>query len=139
MKIILAFSTCRAPFPGQQPGFKWMQQTFMAIPVARSKWEVIEIPFGKDEALMSSKLDQVGINGEPHKSTGPVFTPNVVRSGDELAKRQSFFPAIRFHSLKYRPEDRAPAIRCFTHAGFGEFSIGIAHNNFHHNRPRSIV
>ena len=98
----------------------------MAIPVARSKWRVIEIPFGKDEALMSSKLDQVGVDGEPHKSTGPVFTPNVVRSGDELAKRQSFLPAIRFHSQKCRPEDRAPAIRCFTHAGCSEISTGIA-------------
>jgi len=126
MKIILAFSASRAPFPGRQPGFKWMQQTFMAIPVARSKREVIEIPFGKDEALMSSKLDQVGVDGEPHKTIGPVFIPNVVRSGDELAKRQSFFPAIRFHSRKYRPGDHAPAIRCFTHAGCGEFSTGIA-------------
>lgn len=95
----------------------------MVVPVAPSKREVIEIPLGKHEALLSSKLDLVCVDGEPHKSTGPAFTPGVVRSGDELAKRQWFLPAIHFHNLKYRPGDRATAIRCFPHAGFDESSI----------------
>ncbi len=87
----------------------------MAIPVVSLKWEVIEIPPGKHETLWPPKLDQVRIDGKPHKSTGPAFTPGVVRGGDELAKRQWFLPAIRLHTLKYSPRGRAPAMGCSPH------------------------
>jgi len=100
-----------------------MQQTLMAIPVVLSKREVIEIPPGKHEAPLSSKLDQLCVDGEPHKSAGPSFTPNIVRGSDELAKRQWFLPAIGLHGLKYKPGDHAPAIRCFPHAGLDESGI----------------
>ena len=92
----------------------------MAIPVVPSKREVIEIPFGKDETLLSSKLDHVCVDGEPYKSTGPAFTPSVVRSGDELAKRQGLLPAIRFHRLKYRPDGHAAAMGYSPHLWFCE-------------------
>jgi hypothetical protein len=97
----------------------------MVIPVVPSKREIIEIPLGKHEAVLSSKLELVCFDGEPHKSAGPAFTPGVVRCGDELAKRQWFPPAIRFHRLKYKPGDRATAIRCFTHAGVDESSVWL--------------
>jgi hypothetical protein len=94
----------------------------MAIPVVPLKREVIEIPSGKHEAVLSPKLNLMCVDGEPHKSTGPVFTPGVVRRGDELAKRPWFLPAIRFHNLKDKPAERASAIRCFPHAGLDESS-----------------
>jgi len=92
-----------------------MQQPFMAIPVVPSKREAVEIPSGKHEALLSSKLDQVRVDGEPYQSTGPASTPGVVRGADELPKRQRFLPAMRFHRLEYSPEDRAPAMGCSPH------------------------
>jgi hypothetical protein len=92
----------------------------MAIPVAFLKWEVIEIPLGKRKTLWSLKRDEVCVDSRPHKPTGPAFTPSIVHCVDELAKRQEFLPVIGFHSLKYRPGDRAPAIRCFPHAGLDE-------------------
>ena len=87
----------------------------MAIPVAISKREIVEIPFGKHETLWPPKPDQMRIDGKPHKSTGPACTPGIVRGGDELAKRQGFLPAIRFHRLKYRPDGRAPAMGYLPH------------------------
>jgi hypothetical protein len=88
----------------------------MAIPVVPLKREVIEIPSGKHEAVLSPKLNLMCVDGEPHKSTGPAFTPGVVRSGDELAKRQWFLAIIRFHRLKYRLGERAAAMGCSPHA-----------------------
>jgi hypothetical protein len=82
----------------------------MAIPVVHLKRKVIEVPLGKHEALLSPKLNQMCVDGEPYKSAAPAFTPDVVRSGDELAKRHGILAAIRFHRLKYRPNDRAPAM-----------------------------
>jgi len=87
----------------------------MAIPVVHLKWEIVEIPFGKHETLWLPKLEQVRIDGKPHKSTGPASTPGIVRRGDELAKRQWFLPAIRFHRLKYRPGGRTSAMGCLPH------------------------
>jgi hypothetical protein len=87
----------------------------MVIPVVPLKREVVEIPLGKHETLWPPKLVQVRVEGEPHKSTGPAFTPGIVRGGDELAKRQWFLPAIRFHRLKYKPGDRATAMGCSPH------------------------
>ena len=103
-----------------------MRYPFMAIPVAISKREIVEIPLGKHETLWTPKLDQLSIDGKPHKSTGPASTPGVVRRGDELAKCQGLLPAIRFHRLKYRPGDRAPAMGCFPHAGLDESGTRIA-------------
>jgi len=97
----------------------------MAIPVTFLKREVIEIPFGKHEAVLSPELDQVCVDGEPYKSAGPSFTPGVVRSGYELAKRQGLLPAICFHNLKYRPAERVTAIRCSPHAGLDESSVWL--------------
>jgi len=88
-----------------------------------SKREENEVPFGKDEALLSPKLDQVCIDGEPHKSTGPAFAPGVMRSGNELAKSQGLLPVISFHDLNYRPGDRVAAIRCSPHAVLDEFRL----------------
>jgi len=87
----------------------------MAIPVVPLKRKVIEIPPGKHEAVLSPKLNLMCVDGEPNKSTGPPSTPGVVRGGDELAKLQLFLPAIRFHSVKYRPDGRAPAMGCLPH------------------------
>jgi len=89
-------------------------------PGALSKREVIEIPLGKQEPFLSPKLNQMCIDGQPHKSTGPAFIPEIVRSGDELAKRQGLLPAIDFHILKYSLGYGTPAIRCFPHAGSDE-------------------
>jgi|SRR5208282_424075 len=97
----------------------------MAIPVVPLKREVVEIPSRKHKTLWPPKLDQVRVEGEPHKSTGPAFTPGIVRGGDELAKRQGFLPAIRFHNLKYRLGDRAAAMGCSPHAGLDEFGTRI--------------
>jgi hypothetical protein len=47
----------------------------------------------------------------------PGVYPGGVRSSDEPAKCQWLPPAIGFHSLKNRPAEGAPAIRCFPHAG----------------------
>ena len=102
----------------------------MVIPVAPSKREVIEIPSEKHEMLWFSKLDLVCVDGGPHKPTGPAFIPGIVRSSDELAECQRFFPAIRFHNVKYRPGERAPAIRCFTHAGHDESGARLPHDDF---------
>jgi len=44
------------------------------------------------------------VDGQPHKSTGPAFTPDIVRSGNELAKRQGLLPAIDFHIVKHSLE-----------------------------------
>jgi hypothetical protein len=63
-----------------------------------SKREVIKIPPGKHEMLWPPKRDLVGVDGEPRKPAGPAFTPGVVRRVDDLAKRQGFPPAIRFHA-----------------------------------------
>src|ERR1035438_1772183 len=92
----------------------------MAIAVAPSKWEVVEIPFGKPETLRPPKPDQMRVNGETNRSTDPAFTPGVVRGGDELAKCQGLLPAIRFHRLKYRPDGRAAAMGCSPHLSFCE-------------------
>jgi hypothetical protein len=94
-------------------------------PVVRSKREEIEIPPGKHIALLSSELDQVGIDGEPDKSTGPAPTPGIVRGAYEFAKRQRLLPVIRFHNTKHTPGDRAAAIRCSPHAGLAGFRIRI--------------
>ena len=44
-----------------------------------------------------------------------------VENNDCLSEPK-FKPAIGFYSLKYKPGDRTPAIRCFTHAGHDESS-----------------
>jgi hypothetical protein len=49
--------------------------------------------------LWASKFNQARVDGEPHNSSGPAFTPSVVRHGDELTKRQKVFPAIGLHSF----------------------------------------
>lgn len=93
------------------------------LPVAFLKWEAIEIPLGK--------RDQVHIDGRPHIPIGSAFTPGAVRRVDEPAQRQEFLPVIGFHSRKYRPEDRAPAIRCFPHAGLDEAGAQtLSHDDF---------
>ena len=94
-------------------------------PGALSKREVIEIPSEKHETLWFSKLGLVCVDGGPHKPTGPAFIPGIVRSGDELAKRQGLLRAICFHNLKYRPGERATAIRCSPHAGLYESGARI--------------
>jgi hypothetical protein len=78
--------------------FQMNAVTLHGHPDALSKREVIEIPLGKHEPLLSPKLNLVCVDGEPHKSTGPASTPGVVRGADELANRQGFLPAIDFHS-----------------------------------------
>jgi hypothetical protein len=85
-------------------------------PIVLSKREVIEVPLGEHEAVLSPKFNLVRVDSKPHKSTGPAFTPGVVRSGDELAKRQWFLAIIRFHRLKYRLGERAAAMGCSPHA-----------------------
>jgi hypothetical protein len=102
-----------------------MPHPFMAIPVVSSKRKVIEVSLEKHEPLWPPKLDQVRIDVKPYKSTGPVSTPSVMRSGDELAKCQWLLPAIRFHRLKYRPRDRATAMGYSPHAVIDETGARI--------------
>ena len=97
----------------------------MAIPVVSSKRKVIEVSLEKHEPLWPPKLDQVRIDVKPRKSTDPASTPGVVRGGNELAKRQWFLPAIRFHRLEYRPGGRTPAMGCSPHAVIDETGARI--------------
>jgi hypothetical protein len=60
---------------------------------------LIEIPLGKLVALWPSKLNQTRVDGEPHNSSGPVFAPSVMHSGDEPTKRQGFLPAIGLYDF----------------------------------------
>jgi hypothetical protein len=101
----------------------------MPILVGFLKRETIEIPPQKHEMVRLPGPDQVRIDGGPHKPAAPVFIPGVVHRIDELVQRQDFFPAIGFHSRKYRHGDLAPAIRCFTHAEFDEPARGLPHND----------
>jgi hypothetical protein len=90
-----------------------------------SKRELIEIPLGENEALLPAKLRRLCVDGKPHKSIGTTFTPGVVRSGDEPAKRQGLLTPIRSHNPNDRPAEHAPAIRCFPHAVMDESGARI--------------
>jgi hypothetical protein len=62
-----------------------MPHPFMAIPVVSLKRKVLEVSLEKHEPLLSPKLCQVCVGGEPFKSTGPASTTDTWRGADELA------------------------------------------------------
>ncbi|HEY5232918.1 MAG TPA: hypothetical protein VIK35_05240 [Verrucomicrobiae bacterium] len=68
--------------------------------------------------LLSAKLNQARLDGEPHKPSGCAFTAAGVNMRDEFAERQVSLPAITFHGLKYKAENRATDMGYFTHSGF---------------------
>ncbi len=49
----------------------------------------------------------------------------------ELTKIQDFLPAIRFHGLKYKPENPADAMGCLPHARFDECDPDPAATRLH--------
>ena len=49
---------------------------------------LIGTPFRNHEASLSSKLNQVRVDGEPNNSSDPSFTPGVVLGHDEFTKPQ---------------------------------------------------
>jgi hypothetical protein len=62
---------------------------------------------GNYKALLSAKLNQVRLDGEPHKPSGLAFTATVVNARYELTKPECFFPVMGFHGLKCNPGNRA--------------------------------
>jgi hypothetical protein len=52
---------------------------------------------------VSSKLNQVYIDGELHNPFGVLSAAGVVNGHDELTKRQVFLPAIGFHDTRLGP------------------------------------
>jgi hypothetical protein len=70
-------------------------------------------PRGKLEALRPLKLDQVGVDGEPHNSSGPPLSPGVVRGHDELAECQGFLLLISSHKPSLERRSRG-GYRVFT-------------------------
>jgi hypothetical protein len=66
-------------------------------------------PSSNHKTLLSAKLDQVRLDGEPHESSGlvpPCGTAAVIDARDEFAECQVFFPAVIFHVLKYKSPNR---------------------------------
>lgn len=83
---------------------------------------------GNHKALLSAKLNQMRPDGEPHNSGGFAFAADFVNARDELAKRQGFLPAIRFHAPKCKSGNRAGAMGCSPHIRPGEskcFPCGV--------------
>jgi hypothetical protein len=61
------------------------------------------------KALLSAKLNQVRLDGEPYNPSGLVFAMNVVNARDELTKRQRLLLVIDLHGLNIGQETaRAP-------------------------------
>jgi hypothetical protein len=70
------------------------------------------------KALMSAKLNQVRLDGEPHKPSGFLFAPEIVNVRDKFTKPQDFLAAACFHEQESKPENRAAAIGCSPDAMF---------------------
>ena len=61
------------------------------------------------KALLSAKLNQVRLDGEPHNPSGLVFAVGVVNARDELTKRQRLLLVIDLHGMNIGQETaRAP-------------------------------
>jgi len=72
------------------------------------------------KALLSAKLNQVRLDGEPHNPSGLVFAVGVVNTHDELTKRQRLLLVIDLHGIRI---GRKP------HGRYGVFhSYGISAN-----------
>jgi hypothetical protein len=67
---------------------------------------------------VSSKLNQVSLDREPHNPSGFAFAPSVIDTHDELTKRQVSLPAIGFHGPKFKPGNREDAMGCLPHMRF---------------------
>ena len=85
---------------------------------------LIETPLRNHKALLSSKLNQVRLDGEPHNPSGLVFAMGVVNTRDELTKRQRLLLMIDLHGMNIGKKP---------HGRYGVFpSYGISAN------PRSL-
>ena len=56
------------------------------------------------KALLSAKLNQVRLDGEPHNPSGLVFAVSVVNTRDELTQRQRLLLVIDLHGLNIGQE-----------------------------------
>jgi hypothetical protein len=89
-------------------------------PVVHKIENLIKTPLGKHEALSALKFNQVGVDRQRYNSSGPPFTPGVVRGHDKLTKRQVVLPAIGFHEPRINGQ---PARRYW---GFPRCEIGCS-------------
>jgi hypothetical protein len=51
------------------------------------------------KVTVSSKHDQVRIDGVPHNFSRPAFAAGVVNGGDEITERHQPFRVIGFHAM----------------------------------------
>lgn len=70
------------------------------------------------------KLNQVRLDGEPHKPSGFLFAAEIVSVGDKLTKPQDFLAAIFLHHVECKPEHRAIAIGDSPDVRFRGFNPG---------------
>jgi hypothetical protein len=70
---------------------------------------------GNHKALLSAKLDQVRLDGEPHESPGLALVAAFIDARHEFAECQGFLSAIIFHALKYKSSRCADDMGCSPH------------------------
>jgi hypothetical protein len=70
-------------------------------------------PSKNRKALLSTKLNEARLDGEPHNPPGLLSAAGVVNARNELPKRQGFLPAIGFHGRNIGRET-APRYGVFT-------------------------
>ena len=64
---------------------------------------------------MSTKLDQMRLDGEPHNPFGVAMAAAVIDARDKFAECHGIFPAIAFHGLKCKLKNLADAMGCSPH------------------------
>jgi hypothetical protein len=65
------------------------------------------------KALWPSKLNQVRVDGQPHKSFRPAVPPSAISASNEVTKRQYLLFAIVFHGHGFPLAKRGPTLRQF--------------------------
>src|ERR1035438_1213438 len=94
----------------------------LALRVLRSLFigmkKIVRTRLKNHKAIVSSKFNQVRIDGQPHNPSGFAFAPSVIDARDEFTKRQASLPAIGSHGLMCNPGNRASAMGCSPHMGF---------------------
>ncbi len=84
---------------------------------------IFETPLRNHKASLSSKLNQVRLEGEPHNPAGLVFVVGVVNARDELAQRQRLLLVIGLHDMNIGRET-AWALWGVTLPGIHEANLG---------------
>jgi hypothetical protein len=91
-----------------------------------------------DKALVSSKRNKVGIDGEPHNTLRPAFAAVAVHSRDQITERQCLLLVVGFHGINIRRATRRALWGVDPTGDFVDLAAAFAWQHWHHRSNHSL-